>query len=55
MHKGNIPYQKDIDLWPHLRSVNLPKIDSEIELLIGSDVPKALEPLEVWTFRRTEQ
>ncbi|XP_049896027.1 uncharacterized protein LOC126387557 [Epinephelus moara] len=47
VHKGNIPHQNDINCWPHLRDVHLPEIDSEIELLIGSDVPKALEPLDV--------
>lgn len=47
VHKGNIPHQNDIDRWTHLRKVHLPEIDSEIELLIGSDIPKALEPLDV--------
>lgn len=47
VHKGNIPHQNDVDQWPYLRNVHLPEIDSEIELLIGSDVPKALEPLDV--------
>lgn len=47
VHRGNIPRQEDIHRWPHLRHVFLPVIDSEIELLIGSNVPKALEPLEV--------
>lgn len=47
VHKGNIPHQNYIDRWTHLRKVPLTEIDSEIELLIGSDVPKALEPLDV--------
>ncbi len=47
VHQGNIPHQKDIEQWSHLNSVHLPEIESEIELLIGSDVPKALEPLDV--------
>ncbi|XP_039869513.1 uncharacterized protein LOC120722563 [Simochromis diagramma] len=47
VHKGNIPHQNDIIRWPYLKSVNLPEIDSEIDLLIGSNVPKALEPLDV--------
>lgn len=44
VHKGNIPCQKDLQRWPHLRHL---EIDSEIELLIGTNVPKALEPLQV--------
>lgn len=47
VHKGNIPHHNDINRWTHLRKVHLPEIDSEMELLIGSDVPKALEPLDV--------
>lgn len=39
--------QEDIDRWPHLRGVKIPKIDSNVGLLIGSDVPEVLEPKEV--------
>ncbi|XP_044182749.1 uncharacterized protein LOC114952001 [Acropora millepora] len=39
--------QEDIDRWPHLSGVKLPKIDSNVGLLIGSDVPEALEPKEI--------
>lgn len=47
VNRSNIPCQNDLDRWPHLRHVHLPEIDSEVELLIGTNVPKALEPLEV--------
>ena len=47
VNKGNIPQQNDIGQWSHLRNLHLPELDSEVELLIGSDVPKALEPIEV--------
>ena len=40
------PVQSDVDKWPCLKGINLPSIDDEAELLIGSDVPKALEPQE---------
>ncbi|KAK7944331.1 hypothetical protein WMY93_000059 [Mugilogobius chulae] len=43
----NIPTKGDIKKWPHLKHVHLPQIEGEIELLIGTNVPKALEPLEV--------
>lgn len=47
VHKGNIPHQKDLKRWAYLRDVHLPDIDSEVELLIGTNVPRALEPLQV--------
>ena len=47
VHKGNIPKQSDIQKWPYLKHVHLPEIDAGIELLIGTNVAKALEPLQV--------
>lgn len=32
VHNGNIPKQKDLHGWPHLKHVNLAGIDSDIEL-----------------------
>lgn len=40
----NIPDQEDIKQWPYLHQVKLPRIKAEIGLLIGNNVPKALEP-----------
>ncbi|XP_028312818.1 uncharacterized protein LOC114469473 isoform X2 [Gouania willdenowi] len=45
--KDNIPHQEDIISWPHLKEVKLPTIEAEIGLLIGANVPKAMEPLQV--------
>lgn len=42
--KGNIPLQEDVDKWPHLQEVLLPKINAEIGLLIGTNAFKAIEP-----------
>lgn len=47
VHMGNIPRQSDLQMWPHLKHVYLPEIDAGIELLIGTNVPKAMEPLQV--------
>lgn len=33
--------------WPYLKTVHLPEIEAGIELLIGTNVPKASESLEV--------
>ena len=45
--RSNIPHQQDLDKWPHLKHVCLPEIDADVEILIGTNVPNALEPLEV--------
>lgn len=47
VHKGNIPRQSNLQRWLHLKHVHLPEIDAGIELLIGTNVPKAMEPLQV--------
>ena len=45
--KDDILSQEDVDRWPHLDGVYLPTVNAEIGLLIASDVPEALDPLEV--------
>ena len=43
----NAAAQEDIDRWPHLRGVEIAKIDAKIGLLIGCDAPEALAPKEI--------
>lgn len=43
----NIPTQTDIETWPYLKDVHLSSIRAEVALLIGANVPKAIEPLKV--------
>lgn len=44
----NIPCEDDVKRWPHLRSIEFPKLDGKaIEILIGNDVPKAY-----WVFEQ---
>jgi len=46
--KHEIATQEDVERWPHLRGyVNLPELDSQVELLIGANVPEALQPRQV--------
>ena len=45
--KNDIPTQEDVDQWPHLDGVFIPQVVAEIGLLIASNVPKGLDPLEV--------
>ena len=47
MSREDIFTQDDVDKWPHLTGVHLPKVDAEIGLLIASDVPEVLDPLTV--------
>ncbi|XP_078608417.1 uncharacterized protein LOC144880226 [Branchiostoma floridae x Branchiostoma japonicum] len=45
--KKNIISAEDLKDYPYLREVDLPEIDAEIGLLIGNNVPKAVEPWQV--------
>lgn len=45
--KDNIPTKKDIRKWSYLRDVDLTQINASIGLLIGVNVPKALEPWRI--------
>ncbi|CAL9682043.1 unnamed protein product [Knipowitschia caucasica] len=47
VHRGNIPQAKDLQRWPHLRHIQIPEIEADVDLLIGTNVPQALEPWEV--------
>lgn len=39
--------QEDLENWPHLQSVNFPEYDVDIGLMIGNNVPQAMEPWQV--------
>ncbi|XP_024123270.2 uncharacterized protein LOC112143483 [Oryzias melastigma] len=45
--KESIPLQQDLERWPHLHGVQLPKIQADVGLLIGCDVYKAMEPWDI--------
>lgn len=46
--KDEIPKQEDVERWPHLQGyVYLAELNSEVDLLIGANVPEALQPREV--------
>ena len=40
----NIPSKQDLARWPYLQKVNIPEIDGNIELLIGMNASKIIEP-----------
>ena len=39
--KKSIPCTEDISDWPHLKGISIPKLDKEVSILIGNDVPEA--------------
>ena len=43
----NIPSKQDLARWPYLKRVNIPEIDGNIELLIGTNASKIMEPWEI--------
>ena len=45
--KENIPSQEDLEQWSYLKEVKIPKIGADVGLLIGCNVPQALEPWKV--------
>ena len=45
--KENIPQQKDLERWTYLKEIKLPQIEADIYLLIGANVPKAMELWEM--------
>ncbi|XP_073713144.1 uncharacterized protein [Misgurnus anguillicaudatus] len=45
--KGNIPNQSALSKWPYLRDIQIYTIDADIDLLIGTNAPKAMEPWQI--------
>ncbi|KAL7827084.1 hypothetical protein SRHO_G00328020 [Serrasalmus rhombeus] len=45
--KENVISSKDLEKWPYLRNVDIKEIDADVELLIGVNTPKAVEPWEI--------
>ena len=44
---NDIPRQKHVSHWPYLSGVSLPSLEAPVELMIGSNVPLAMEPWEI--------
>lgn len=42
-NKRKIPWQDDLDSWPHLKQVRIAHINTDVRLLIGTSVPKTME------------
>ena len=43
----DIPKQEDVERWPYLDGIQIPKLDAQVDLLIGNDNPQLLEPRDV--------
>ena len=45
--KAEIVTPEEISLWPHLSGISMPVVDSNIGIMIGNNIPTALEPWEI--------
>jgi hypothetical protein len=45
--KEDIPRQTDVDRCSRLQEITMTEIDAEVDLLIGNDVSKALQPIQI--------
>ena len=45
--RDQIPSQHDVDRWDYLSHIDIPYLDADISILIGNNVPRAVEPWEV--------
>ena len=43
----NMVTPEDLTKWPYLAKVNIPSIKASVDLLIGTNAPRLLEPWEV--------
>jgi hypothetical protein len=44
--RGKKARQEDVDRWQHLKGIQVQEIDAGVGLLIGSNVPEVLQPIE---------
>lgn len=47
VNQANMVNQEDLAKWPYLDGIHIPRIQAEVELLIGTNASKLLEPWEV--------
>ncbi|XP_062420786.1 BICD family-like cargo adapter 1 [Pungitius pungitius] len=45
--KDNMVTEEDLDKWPYLKGVKIPHIPADVDLLIGANASKVMEPWEV--------
>ncbi|KAL0151450.1 hypothetical protein M9458_053236 [Cirrhinus mrigala] len=50
--KENLLNILDLEKWPYLKEIELKRIDADIEILIGINVPKAMEPWQIVNSQR---
>ena len=47
VNKEDMIRTEDVKKWPHLQCINIPEYDVEVGLIIGNNVPQAVEPWEI--------
>ena len=45
--RRNIPTQQDLERWKYLKDIKVPRLEADVELLIGTNAPKLMEPWEI--------
>ncbi|CAM4608863.1 unnamed protein product [Leuciscus chuanchicus] len=45
--RNNILTQQDLEGWKYLKGITVPSLEAEVELLIGTNAPKLMEPWEI--------
>ena len=45
--REDIPRKSDVERWSHLEGIDIDEVDCEVGIIIGNDVPKALQHKEV--------
>ncbi|KAL7883055.1 hypothetical protein SRHO_G00007130 [Serrasalmus rhombeus] len=45
--RNNILIQEDLEEWAYLKDINIPSLEADVELLIGTNAQKLMEPWEV--------
>ncbi len=43
----NIATAADVKRWPHLSKIHIPSIKANVDMLIGANAPRLLEPWEI--------
>lgn len=52
---AKIVSEKELRKWPYLKSVKIPHVDADVDLLIGTNASKLMEPWEVINSREGEE
>ena len=52
IHESEIITNREVSKWDHLKHLRIAEVNTEVELMLGSNVPQAMEPWEVINSRK---